>query len=307
MRHNGNIIGENKTGTAYGIKYILMRSLTLFTICLLSVLSVSACSFSFGTNAANLSGPTGGSSNSNSTPEISATPDSGSGKAPIGSPEDLVADLYKAHDAQKSPFFQTKDRALVDKYFVKSLADLIWKDAVSSNANNEVGVIAGDPLYNAQDMEIKNFSIGKGDVKGDSATVTVTFVNFDQKQSVKFLLKNVNNAWKISDIAYNNIDSLVNWFKAEPKGSTPGPSGDFVGRYRVGPTACTVKAVRQGYEIRWEKGSGSEFFGLGAEDLTFISRQKDGSENRFVFDDATFDTGKFYRVDGKVFDVRRSR
>ena len=38
-------------------------------------------------------------------------------------PDTIVKDLYKQHDAQKSPFFQTKNRALVDKYFDKNLAD----------------------------------------------------------------------------------------------------------------------------------------------------------------------------------------
>ena len=75
------------------------------------------------------------------------------------SPGALVADLYKAHRRKRSPFFQTRSRALLYKYFEKSLADMIWKDAVSSKG--EVGAIDGDPLYDAQDMEIKSFAIGK--------------------------------------------------------------------------------------------------------------------------------------------------
>jgi hypothetical protein len=37
---------------------------------------------------------------------------------------------------RKSPFFQTKNRALVDKYFDKNLADTIWKDAKDSKAKS---------------------------------------------------------------------------------------------------------------------------------------------------------------------------
>ena len=52
-------------------------------------------------------------------------------------PDALVAELYKQHDGQNSPFFQTENRAAVDKYFTKSTADIIWEYAVE--ANGEVG------------------------------------------------------------------------------------------------------------------------------------------------------------------------
>src|SRR5436190_22536078 len=67
----------------------------------------------------------------------------------------IVSNLYAA---KTSPFSQTKNRALVDKYFTKELADMIWKDAITSKG--EVGAIDGDPLYNAQDMKIRNLVIG---------------------------------------------------------------------------------------------------------------------------------------------------
>lgn len=132
-------------------------------------------------------------------------------EAPAVTPEAVVANLYKQHDAKKSPFFQTKNRPLVDKYFTKPLANLIWKDATASKG--EVGAIDGDPLYNAQDMKIKNFAIGKGKVKGNAATVTVTFTNFGKKVTVTFVLKQVNAAWKIDNIKYGNGDSLMKWLK----------------------------------------------------------------------------------------------
>jgi hypothetical protein len=69
------------------------------------------------------------------------------------SPNALVADLYRVHNQKHSPFFQTRSRALLYKYFEKALADMLWKDAVKSKG--EVGAIDGDPLYDAQDMEIK--------------------------------------------------------------------------------------------------------------------------------------------------------
>src|SRR5216117_2779539 len=114
------------------------------------------------------------------------------------SPGALVADLYKAHRRKRSPFFQTRSRALLYKYFEKSLADMIWKDAVSSKG--EVGVIDGDPLYDAQDMDIKNFAIGKAVFEDGKARLTVSFDNFGQKQSIIFVLVNGRSGWLISDI-----------------------------------------------------------------------------------------------------------
>ncbi|HRH97174.1 MAG TPA: DUF3828 domain-containing protein [Prosthecobacter sp.] len=127
-------------------------------------------------------------------------------------PEALVAQLYKAHDAGKSPFFQDQDRALVDRYFVNELADMIWKDAKESKG--EVGVIDFDPLYNAQDTEIKNFVVNKAKVDGAKATVVASFVNFDEKTRITFKLVQQDEAWKISDIQYTEGHTLLKLFKA---------------------------------------------------------------------------------------------
>ena len=68
-----------------------------------------------------------------------------SAEAPVhqSSPEALVSDLYKQ---KSSPFFQTRDHGLVSKYFAERLAQLIWKDAVSSKG--EVGALDFEPRKN---------------------------------------------------------------------------------------------------------------------------------------------------------------
>ena len=64
-------------------------------------------------------------------------------------PDAVVRNLYAAQKNPKtSPFFQAKKRALVDKYFTKALADLLWKDVAGADG---VGNLDFDPLYNAQD------------------------------------------------------------------------------------------------------------------------------------------------------------
>lgn len=130
------------------------------------------------------------------TPELSVQT-----SAKSVSPRALVVDLYRQHDRKHSPFFQKKSRALVNKYFVKALADLIWKDATTTRTG-EVGALDGDPLYDAQDMEIKNFVIGQAISEGEIAQVPVSFENFGRKVQITFLLVKTGAGWRISDIKY---------------------------------------------------------------------------------------------------------
>jgi Protein of unknown function (DUF3828) len=127
------------------------------------------------------------------------------------SPNALVADLYRVHNQKHSPFFQTRSRALLYKYFEKDLADLIWKDAVKSKG--EVGAIDGDPLYDAQDMAIKKFAIAKAAYADNKATVNVTFENFNQPKSFVFVLVNGRTGWRIRDIEYGEGRSLRGYLK----------------------------------------------------------------------------------------------
>ena len=129
-------------------------------------------------------------------------------------PDALVADLYRVHKLKRGPFFQTRSRALVDQYFTKSLGDLIWKDARTSKG--EVGAIDGDPLYDAQDFEIKNFAIGKPVIDGTNAKVTTTFVNIGEKKTIVFLMIKGATGWRINDIDYGGGRTLTSFFKPSP-------------------------------------------------------------------------------------------
>ena len=140
------------------------------------------------------------------------------------SPEQVVRDLYRQHK-QQSPFFQRKNRPLVDKYFEKALANLIWKDARSSG--DEVGALDGDPLFNAQDMEIKKFLIHSANYAASNglpdeeppprtrATVTVSFENFGQEHQVLFELSRSRVGWRIWDIRYDDGAKLSNILRGE--------------------------------------------------------------------------------------------
>jgi hypothetical protein len=274
---------------------MLKPTLLLLVTGLLVVAGCSSASLNVNVNA------NANTASANAQPE--PTPAAAAAAPQADAARTLVVDLYKAHDGKRSPFFQSKDRSLVDKYFTKSLGDLIWNDAVTSQKNNEVGVIDGDPLYNAQDTDIKNFSIGTAEVTGDAAAVPVTFNNFGKKQTIKFRLKHVGEAWKIDDIEYGGeFGSLRKWFKDSAAAEK---DGVFEGKYQVGDTTCTVTPSKMSFEVRWAKGSGVEMF-FFRENQTFETSEKDnGRTNRFEFDDDSYNSGTFYRNDGKTFAVKR--
>ena len=119
------------------------------------------------------------------------------------SPKDIVAQLYHAHASKHDPLDET---ALLGHYFDAALVKLYLKDR--SEAKGEVGRLDGDPLYNAQDMEIKDFSISAPEMAGGEARVTVNFKNFDKPTRVVYLLSRTANGWRISDIRYDDGSSL---------------------------------------------------------------------------------------------------
>jgi hypothetical protein len=218
----------------------------------------------------------------------------GAGAKAQTTPEALVAALYKAHDRNQSPFFQTKSRALIDRYFERSLADLIWKDA--KEANGEVGAIDMDPLYNAQDTKITGFTIHRAEITGDKAEVLVTFLNFGGKSKIGFSLVQSPSGWKISDIKYSE-GHLLGFYKGEAA------QAFFEGTYKVGTTTATVKPVKMAFEVRWAKGSGVMmfFFDSQTADGKYVYSSEDNGKgkDKFIFDNDQFESGKFVRADGR--------
>jgi hypothetical protein len=84
---------------------------------------------------------------------------------------------------------------------------------------------------------------------------------------------------------------------------------EFEGRYRVGPTTCTVKPVRMAFEVRWAKGREAMLFFFDDTDAqgrpVFVSEDRGRGTDRFIFDDNRYNAGIFVRADGKSFPVKR--
>ena len=119
------------------------------------------------------------------------------------SPKDLVSQLYQAHRSKHDPLDET---ALLGRYFDPALLKLYLKD--KREAKGEVGRLDGDPLYNAQDIEIKDFSVSAPEMAGGEARVTVNFKNLGKPTRVVYMLGRTANGRKISDIRYDDGSSL---------------------------------------------------------------------------------------------------
>jgi hypothetical protein len=118
------------------------------------------------------------------------------------SPEVLVRELYKIHETKKDPFAQPKAR--LGNYFDKTLLSLYLKDT----AGGEVGKLEFDPLYHAQDFEIKDLAIAVVTQQKDSAEVAASFKNIGKSERILFSLSLTEHGWRVSDIKYSDGRTL---------------------------------------------------------------------------------------------------
>lgn len=228
-------------------------------------------------------------------------------------PDTVIRNLYAAQKAGAGPFFQTKNRALVDRYFSKDLADMIWKDAV--DAKGEVGAIDFDPLYNSQDPQITDFVIGKPREAGgpDNAFVQVNFNNNGKADQVDFeLQRGADKTWKIVGIYYSNgedIASTLRYAQDKEFRKEFDRNQTFKGDYMVGTAKCTVTPTLGQFKYRVEC-AGREGFQLymveGNEKETayIFTDQKGAEKSRFVFRNGETD-GRFVDASGKEVKVSR--
>lgn len=227
----------------------------------------------------------------------------------------VVKNLYAAHDASKSPFFQAKNRALLDKFFVKELADMIWKDAVDSEKEQGVGAIDFDPLYDAQDTQITNLVIEKPRDAGgsDNAFVKAAFKNYGKAFWVDFeLLREAGKGWKISGVSYSTGDDLASILRYSQDAEFRKEFDEnqtFIGEYMVGNVKCNVVPTLNGlsYRLHCEDEEDFKLYQVEGDETetAYIHIDEKGVEKgRFVFKNGDAD-GKFIDASGKEVKVSR--
>ncbi len=228
-------------------------------------------------------------------------------KKAIVAPEQVVKNLYAAKGAA-SPFFQRKNRASVDKYFTRELADTIWKDATS--ATDGVGALDFDPLYYAQDTQITNFVVDKADANG---VVKVRFRNMGKNEEITYTLVKENTAskvWKIESVMYSDAEDLGSILEygmmTEAEMKAADSQNKLDGDYLVGTVKCNFQTNKSGYWARVKCDDQPNFQVVDTESLTFgtFNPNEKGRKGHFV---STENDGitKFVDASGKEMKVTR--
>lgn len=230
-------------------------------------------------------------------------------KTAVSAPEKLVRDLYAARKNPKTdPFFQKKSRALLDRYFTRDFADVIWKDVTSPGEG--IGALDFDPLYYAQDTEVTNFVIGKADEDG---VVKVRFKNMGKDEEVRFFLTKEtagSKVWKIDSIMYSDAEDLASIIEygmmTEAEMKAADSENKMDGDYMVGAVKCTVTTNKSGYWARVKCDDQENFQVIDTESMTFgtFNPNEKGRKGKFVLsEDGSI--GKFVPASGKEVKVVR--
>ena len=127
--------------------------------------------------------------------------------APRTVPDRLVRALYFEHNKTENPFREKENRALIDEFFAKPTADLIWNDAQKSSG--KVNRIKTNLLYNAPNANIKKMWVEPAAIGGTRAIVYVTFLNKNKPEEVKVDMQQVAGRWGITEMNYPNDQQLT--------------------------------------------------------------------------------------------------
>lgn len=112
----------------------------------------------------------------------------------------LVRALYFEHNKTENPMRETKDRVLIDQFFAKSTADLIWNDAKKKPGKLNRTKI--NLLYNEPDAAVKKTWVLPAVVGGSKAIVYVTFENQAKPEEIRVDMQQIAGRWRITEIQY---------------------------------------------------------------------------------------------------------
>lgn len=119
---------------------------------------------------------------------------------PRSAADRLIRALYFEHNKTENPMRETKDRAVIDQFFAKPTADLIWNDVQKSPGKQKRARL--NLLYNAPDPAIKKTWVLPAVVAGSRALVYVTFENLSKPQELRLDMQQLAGRWRITEIHY---------------------------------------------------------------------------------------------------------
>ena len=135
-------------------------------------------------------------------------------KSSAGTPVAVLRELYKVHNKGNGPVFLPTGKRNIYKYFDRKLADLIWKD-LTQTPDDEIGRLDFDPLYNAQDIQASNLRFGTPVGDKQKVVVAVSFLNYGDKNLLKFHMRNTSEGWKVENIVYDETTNLLGIMTAD--------------------------------------------------------------------------------------------
>lgn len=115
-----------------------------------------------------------------------------------------LAQPYPTPEALLEAFYQPyldDSFADDDSSFRSRALQALYDHDAEITPEGEIGAIEFDPFISGQDYAISNLVIGAAGIAGDSASVTVTFDNFDQPVVLDYSLVREDGGWKIDDVA----------------------------------------------------------------------------------------------------------
>lgn len=169
---------------------------TLYIVCLITALS---CQKKPGREAS-----TGGSSPEDSAAVLAKRPGP---DAPRSAADRLVRALYFEHSKKANPLLETKDRTLIDQFFIKSTADLIWR--TTSASPEKLRQMKSNPLFNAPTSAIKKMWVEPAAVAGTRAVVYVTFEHKAKPEEIRIDMQEIAGRWRIIDMLYPDGSRLT--------------------------------------------------------------------------------------------------
>jgi hypothetical protein len=123
------------------------------------------------------------------------------------SPKQFLEGIYAHYTEGQSTFEPLgKDG---EQLFEHGLFVIIQRDALNSNAKNEVPLLDGDPFCDCQEYQkLKNVKIVAPETGNPHPMASVSFSNMGKTEHLQFELQPSGDSWRIYDISKPDVPSL---------------------------------------------------------------------------------------------------
>ena len=115
-------------------------------------------------------------------------------------PEALLEAFY-------APYLQGDIPEYDDSVFFSTRLQELYRHDAEITPEGEMGAIEFDPFIAGQDFDLTDFTIGTPATTDDTATVDVSFSNFETPVTLTYDLVWESDSWKIDDVMSTDADN----------------------------------------------------------------------------------------------------